>query len=144
MGWLLDMFVGIELPPDLSAKLSDVEAQYSVLESQNVTLRLEVDKLRAEVGDLRKTKPMVHADTLDDNKLAILRILANIEEIDAEYLSQLLTQQGTNLKTIELDYHLDLLVTKAFAGKQVYLDASPATYSIKQRGRAYLIEYKLL
>ena len=151
MGWILDLLNGPDLTPERTAQLSNFESQFDILQRENVQLKIESDKLKEQIAvkelenqqlqqenqDLRKTREFPQVDTLDESKLAILRLLAEHDEIDLEYFGQLLSLRGMNLKQVELRYHLEQLETKDFIG-------SSPSYFIIQTGRAYLVENKLL
>jgi hypothetical protein len=151
MGWILELFEGMDLPTDVSEKLVTVESGFAEIESEKVALKLRVDSLNAELAameaenqELRKTRPLVQGDVLDKPRLAILRLLnESTSELTKAQIETAIYARGQSLRAGELEYHLDYLSGPRNFISWTIEKQNAAHYFITSVGRAYLFDNNL-
>jgi regulator of replication initiation timing len=150
MGWILDLFNGINLAPELVTKLNDIEAELSVLQSENVVLKIQTENLKKQIADVErekqqlqaetyKTKELTHTSLLSKEKENILHTLGRFGAMSVYYM----------LSFIKMGQDETIALVKELK-EEGYIDISPTTgtesrkCSITALGRLYLYENLLL
>ena len=80
MGWILDLFKGLNLAPELAEKLNDIEAELAVLQSENVALKIQTENLQKQIADVEREKQELQQENQDLRKTKELSYTTSIEE----------------------------------------------------------------
>jgi DNA-binding transcriptional ArsR family regulator len=138
---LLDILKDIPLSANLQEKLRTLEAKYGALETENAILK---DDLRKAQGESQRLKDKIdraaHTSDLDDTKLAILKTLAQHD--GSLYIYDL--ESFLQLQLTHLEYHLHELKEQGCIEKLRPMITRPDVYRLRQKGRQFVVENKLV
>jgi hypothetical protein len=138
MGWLTDLFTSVSLSPELREKLAAVEEEADALKTDNVILKDDLREAKARILKLEKQlEQYTHHPDLDEADIRILKEVALSSEPAASYLSKKL-----NIDFGVVDFRLTQLTETDYLS--AWSIGGIERYSLRPKGREYLIRHNLL
>jgi hypothetical protein len=140
---------------DLAAKVTVLQSEKEVLETKANNLTKDNKELRGKIQEYEHpTHKISHSDSLDDQKVNILKLLFKQDNLQPEQIAQHL-----NLELQTAKYHLEELKTTMKMIKQCIVNIpreetndygtrhwhdQVRAWSLEQKGRKFLIENSLI
>lgn len=138
---LLDILKDIPLSANLQEKLRTLEAKYAALETENAILKDDLREAQRENQRLKdKIDHAAQTSNLDDTKIAILKTLAQHD--GSLYIYDL--ESFLQLQLTHLEYHLHELKEQGYVEKRRPVITRPDVYCLRQKGRQFVVENKLI
>lgn len=138
MGWLIDLFKDVPLPPELRQKLASIEDENDALRTDNVILKDDLREAKAEILRLEKRlDQFAHHSELDETDARILKEIALTSDPAASDLVRKL-----NLELAIVEFRLQRLIEIDYLS--TWMIGGAERYSLEPKGREYLIKHNLI
>ena len=141
MGWIADLLQEIPSATRYKWEIEKLESDYKVLKSGNRDLRAKLKAAYLDINKLKQVTQEGHGSERSTIETSILILISRSAGISTEQLSYSISMNRVSKEALQ--FHLDGLCEAGFVTFCESL-GKDHEWTLRQAGRKYLIERKLL